>query len=50
VDKVTDGDNGGAIKFTLEALEARPGETRWQVATRLGTEIHLCYSPGPAIS
>src|SRR4051812_48429168 len=39
-----------AIKFTLdgEEVEARPGETIWQVANRRGTEIpHLCYSPAP---
>ena len=31
-----------------EAVEARPGETIWQVANRLGTELpHLCYSPEP---
>src|SRR3954447_8773887 len=39
-----------AIKFTLdgEAVEARPGETIWQVARRVGVEIpHLCYSPAP---
>jgi formate dehydrogenase major subunit len=38
------------IKFTLDGreVEARPGETLWQVATRLGIEIpHLCYSPEP---
>ncbi|HEY0834530.1 MAG TPA: formate dehydrogenase subunit alpha [Azospirillum sp.] len=29
-------------------VEARPGETIWQVATRLGTEIpHLCHSTAP---
>ena len=29
-------------------VEARPGETVWQVAKRLGTEIpHLCYSEKP---
>ncbi len=36
-----------AIGFTLngEQVEARPGETIWQVADRLGIEIpHLCYS------
>jgi len=35
------------IEFTLdgEAVAAEPGETLWQVATRLGTEIpHLCHS------
>ena len=39
-----------AIKFTLdgEEVEARPGETIWQVANRRGVEIpHLCYSPAP---
>ena len=31
-----------------EQVEARPGETIWQVAQRLGTEIpHLCHSPAP---
>ncbi len=33
------------IKFTLNGgeIEARPGETIWQVADRLGIEIpHLC--------
>ena len=29
-------------------VEALPGETIWQVARRLGTEIpHLCYAPEP---
>ncbi len=39
-----------SVKFTLDGIEveARAGETIWQVATRLGTEIpHLCYSPEP---
>jgi formate dehydrogenase major subunit len=38
------------IKFTLDGaeVEARPGETIWQVANRRGVEIpHLCYSPAP---
>ena len=38
------------IKFFLdgEEVEARPGETIWQVAKRQGTEIpHLCYAPEP---
>ena len=38
------------IAFTLngEEVEAREGETIWQVAARLGVEIpHLCYSPEP---
>ena len=41
---------GDTIKFFLdgEEVEARPGETIWQVANRQGTEIpHLCYSPAP---
>src|SRR5437868_12687444 len=36
--------------FTLDGREvqARGGETIWQVAKRLGTDIpHLCYSPEP---
>jgi formate dehydrogenase major subunit len=39
-----------SIKFTLDGreVEAAPGETIWQVANRVGTEIpHLCYSPAP---
>ena len=39
-----------AIRFTLDGrdVKAQPGETIWQVATRLGTEIpHLCYAPEP---
>ncbi|WP_374467269.1 2Fe-2S iron-sulfur cluster-binding protein, partial [Ferrovibrio sp.] len=38
------------IRFMLDgrAVEARPGESIWQVAKRLGTEIpHLCYTPQP---
>ena len=38
------------ICFTLDGaeVEARPGETIWQVANRLGTEIpHLCWLPKP---
>jgi len=38
------------ISFELngERVEASHGETIWQVAQRLGTEIpHLCYSPEP---
>ncbi len=38
------------IRFTLDGrpVEAAPGETIWQVANRLGTEIpHLCYAPEP---
>ncbi len=40
----------GAIKFTLDGrkVEARDGETIWQVAKRQGIEIpHLCYAPDP---
>src|SRR5438445_3289195 len=36
------------IRFTLDGaeVEAQPGETIWQVANRLGTEIpHLCWLP-----
>ena len=39
-----------AITFTLDGREVivREGETIWQVAQRLGTDIpHLCYSPEP---
>src|SRR5512136_3188212 len=44
--------NGKAksVKFILDGkeVEARPGETIWQAAQRLGTDIpHLCYSPEP---
>src|SRR3954469_26073461 len=38
------------VKFILDGkeVEARPGETIWQVASRNGTDIpHLCYSPAP---
>jgi formate dehydrogenase major subunit len=38
------------VKFLLDGreVEARPGETIWQVASRHGTDIpHLCYSPAP---
>src|ERR1700722_8180435 len=41
---------GDSVKFFLdgEEVEARPGETIWQVASRQGVEIpHLCYSPAP---
>src|SRR6267378_5030267 len=36
------------IRFSLDdrEVEAAPGETIWQVANRLGTEIpHLCWLP-----
>ncbi|MEQ8640971.1 MAG: formate dehydrogenase subunit alpha [Alphaproteobacteria bacterium] len=37
-----------AFELDGKAVEARPGETIWQVAKRLGTDIpHLCYSPDP---
>jgi formate dehydrogenase major subunit len=39
------------IRFMLNGaeVEAQPGETIWQVANRLGTEIpHLCWLPKPA--
>jgi formate dehydrogenase major subunit len=38
------------VKFTLDGqeVEAGEGETLWQVAKRLGTDIpHLCYAPEP---
>jgi formate dehydrogenase major subunit len=38
------------ITFTIDghAVEAAEGETIWQAARRLGTDIpHLCYSPEP---
>src|SRR6516162_5792343 len=38
------------IQFELDGklVEARSGETIWQVARRHGTEIpHLCYLPAP---
>src|SRR3954447_22307925 len=44
------GRGGKTITFTLDGQEvtAREGETIWQVAQRLGTDIpHLCYSPEP---
>jgi formate dehydrogenase major subunit len=49
----TVGGKGGGpqtIKFELdgEQVEAKAGETIWQVAKRQGREIpHLCYSPAP---
>ena len=51
VDKV-DGKGSGpkSITFTLDGheVEAREGETIWQVAERQGTTIpHLCYLPAP---
>ncbi|WP_375458963.1 formate dehydrogenase subunit alpha [uncultured Enterovirga sp.] len=41
---------GGSTRFLLDGLEveAQLGETIWQVASRLGTDIpHLCHSPKP---
>src|SRR5512141_843845 len=41
---------GKSVKFVLDGkeVEALDGETIWQVAKRLGTDIpHLCYSPEP---
>src|SRR6266545_4587949 len=41
---------GKSITFTFDGREvaAREGETIWQVAKRLGTDIpHLCYAPEP---
>ena len=38
------------IRFTLDGaeVEAAPGETIWQAAQRVGTEIpHLCWLPKP---
>ena len=38
------------VTFSLDDRDvvARPGETIWQVADRLGVEIpHLCYAPAP---
>jgi len=38
------------LTFTLDGreVEAREGETIWQVAARVGTDIpHLCYAPEP---
>src|SRR4051794_2856428 len=39
---------GVVFEFDGEQVEARPGETIWQVAQRLGTQIpHLCHKPDP---
>ncbi len=40
----------GTIKFSLDGVEveAREGETIWQAASRIGTEIpHLCFADEP---
>ena len=42
--------NPTEVKFVLDGrdVSAAPGESIWQVAKRLGTDIpHLCYSPAP---
>ncbi|MCP1335005.1 formate dehydrogenase subunit alpha [Futiania mangrovi] len=42
--------SGDTVRFTLDGreVEARPGETIWQVAAREGTTIpHLCWRPAP---
>ena len=39
-----------SVRFSLDgkAVEARPGESIWQVARRCGSDIpQLCYSPEP---
>jgi formate dehydrogenase major subunit len=44
------GGGQGSIRFTLDGSEvsARPDESIWQVAKRLGIDIpHLCYAPEP---
>ncbi|MDQ2803351.1 MAG: 2Fe-2S iron-sulfur cluster-binding protein, partial [Pseudomonadota bacterium] len=39
---------GTTFELDGRQVEAQPGETIWQVANRLGTEIpHLCYSQHP---
>ncbi|WP_210342272.1 formate dehydrogenase subunit alpha [Methylorubrum rhodesianum] len=39
---------GVVFEFDGQQIEARPGETIWQVAQRLGTHIpHLCHKPEP---
>ena len=40
----------GGIRFSLDGRPAvaRPDESIWQVARRMGTEIpHLCHAPEP---
>ncbi|MEL6508227.1 MAG: formate dehydrogenase subunit alpha [Pseudomonadota bacterium] len=47
-----DDTNMGGIRFILDGEEviASPGETIWQVAQRMGTQIpHLCYSDVPEL-
>src|SRR5256885_8080213 len=47
---MTTNGSGKTVTFTLDdvEVEARSGETIWQVARRLGVEIpHLCYAPEP---
>ncbi|MGH8150720.1 MAG: formate dehydrogenase subunit alpha [Steroidobacteraceae bacterium] len=46
----SDGVPAAGIEFELDgvAVEARPGETLWAVAARLGAHIpHLCHKPAP---
>jgi formate dehydrogenase major subunit len=39
---------GVVFELDGESVEARPGETIWEVARRLGTDIpHLCHRPQP---
>jgi formate dehydrogenase major subunit len=45
-----DAHQGGTFTFELDGrtVEARPGETIWAAAQRLGTDIpHLCHRPAP---
>src|SRR3954454_24831210 len=45
-----EGRGSATIQFELDGkqVEAKPGETIWQVAQRQGRDIpHLCYSPEP---
>ncbi|EDP64876.1 formate dehydrogenase alpha subunit [alpha proteobacterium BAL199] len=47
---MTDASPQQNVRFELDgqSVEALPGETIWQVADRLGTEIpHLCWKPAP---
>ena len=47
---VTRRGRGKTVTFTLDGdeVDAREGETIWQVAKRQGTDIpHLCYAPEP---
>jgi formate dehydrogenase major subunit len=45
---VPEGIPGVVFELDGESVEARPGETIWEVAKRLGTDIpHLCHRPQP---